>query len=222
MAARGPLVPKAAHRAGLLLLAAAVEFTVAMGIAQAGYPGYSDVANAISDLGNSSKSPWYLVFNLGVILFGLIGVWATWLLRTAFRPKTASRVGLGLLGVAFLGAIGVGLSPEEVHPGLHSAFAALAFIGSGLALLLLALGMLRDTRWENLRLYSAISGAVILVAIGVLFSALTNARDFGAVERVVVAPALLWAAVVGVHLWRMPIYDPAKPWAGSSDPGGSG
>ncbi|HEV2165725.1 MAG TPA: DUF998 domain-containing protein [Thermoplasmata archaeon] len=208
MAGLGPLVPRAAHRAGGLLLIATVEFTAAMGIAQAGYPGYSDVTNAISDLGNSNRSPWFLVFNTALVAFGLIGLWATAWLVPAFRPKTTARVGLVILAAAFIGAIGVGLAPEEVHPSWHAGFAFLAFLGSGLALLFLALAMLRDTRWEGMRLYTAVSGAIVLGAIAALLSIGTSSVEFGAVERVVVAPALVWMGVAGVHLWRMPVYDP--------------
>jgi hypothetical membrane protein len=213
MAGRGPLLPKAAHRAGGLLLLAAIEFAAAMAIAQSAYPGYSDISNAISDLGNSHKSPWFLVFNVSVVVFGLVGLGAIAGLLSAFRPKFSARLGLVLLAVAFAGAIGVGLAPEEVHPAFHSSFAFLAFLGSGLALLFLSLSMLRDTRWEGMRLYTAVSGAVILVAIAALFSIGASSGDFGAVERVVVAPALLWMGVVGVHLWRMPVYDPSNSGA---------
>ncbi|MCI4358271.1 MAG: DUF998 domain-containing protein [Thermoplasmata archaeon] len=179
-----------------------------MGIAQKGYPGFSDVSNAISDLGNSTKSPWFLVFNVAIVVFGFIGLGASWLLRAAFRPKTSAHIGVALLGAAFVGAIGVGLFPEQVQHGLHAAFSALAFVASGIALLTLSLSMLRDTRWEGMRLYTALSGAVALIAIALLFSSLTTSSDFGAVERVIVAPVLLWFAVAGIHLWRMPVYDP--------------
>ncbi len=209
MAARGPLVPRAARRAAGLLLLGVVEFTAAMAIAQAGFPGYSDISNAISDLGNSAKSPWYLVFNVSIIVFGLVGLAATWLLRTAFRPKTSPRIGLVLLGAVFAGSIAVGVFPEEVRPTIHGLAAAVTFLGAGLALLFLALGMLRDTRWDGLRLYTAISGAITLGAIGVLFSSLTSSGNFGSIERIVVAPGLLWMAVASIHLARMPVYDPA-------------
>ncbi|HEV2519139.1 MAG TPA: DUF998 domain-containing protein [Thermoplasmata archaeon] len=208
MAGRGPLVPRAAHQGGLVLLLAAIEFTVGMGVTQLGYPGYSDLRNAISDLGNSKLSPWFLVFNLSLILFGILGVVAVWLLRSAFRPKTSSRIGVGLLAVAFGSAVGIGVFPEQVAHSLHVLFSSAAFLASGLALLFLALSMLRDTRWEGLRLYTAASGILILAAIALLFSAATTAADFGAVERLVVAPGLLWAAVAGIHLGRMPVYDP--------------
>jgi hypothetical membrane protein len=208
MGARGPLVPRAARRAAGLLLLAVLEFTAAMAIAQARFPGYSDVSNAISDLGNSAKSPGYLVFNVSIIVFGLIGIVATWLLRAAFRPKSSPRIGLALLGIAFVGSIAVGLFPEEVRPTVHSLAAAVTFLGAGLALLFLALGMLRDTRWDGMRLYTAVSGAVTLGAIGVLFSSLTNSGNFGLIERIVVAPGLLWMAVASIHLARLPVYDP--------------
>ena len=218
MEGRGPLVPKPAHRAGQILLLAAIGFTAAMGVAQAAYAGYSDVGNAISDLGNSQNSPLYLVFNVGIVAFGLLGLWDAWLLRTAFRPKLSSTVGIGLFVVAFVGAIGVGLFPEEIQPAAHGLFALVTFLASGLALLLLAWSMLRDTRWDGLRLYTAVSGAVTLGAIALLFSALGRSGDFGAIERLVVGPPLLWSGIAGGHLWRMPVYDPKPANPSASDP----
>jgi hypothetical membrane protein len=201
----GPLVPKQAHWAGLLLLGAAVEFTGGMVGAQVLYPGYSDVSNAISDLGNSVHSPGYLLFNGSLLAFGLLGLAGTYLLRSAFRARRTAYAGLGLLGLTFAAALAIALFPENVNGRVHSASTEVAFIASGLALLVLALAMLRDTRWDRWRLYTALSGAVILVAIAVFVSSLRTGADFGILERAVVAPGLLWAALTGVHLVRIPV-----------------
>ena len=45
-----------------------IQFIVAMGVVQAGYPGYSLLTNYISDLGNTATSPWHVVFNASIIL----------------------------------------------------------------------------------------------------------------------------------------------------------
>jgi hypothetical membrane protein len=201
----GPLVAKQAHWAGLLLLAAAIEFTAGMAGAQALYPGYSDVSNAISDLGNTLHSPGFLVFDGSLVAFGLLGLVATYFLRFAFRARRTAYAGLGLLGLTFAAAVASAVFPENVNDRVHAASTEIAFLASGLALLVLALAMLRDTRWDRWRLYTALSGAVILVAIAVFASSLRTGADFGILERAVVAPGLLWAALTGVHLARIPV-----------------
>jgi hypothetical membrane protein len=209
MAHRGPLVPAAAHQAARLFLIAVLQFVAAMAVVQARYPGYSDVADSISELGDPAHSPWHLLFDGSILLLGILGIAATYLVRVALRSGRLRTGGLGLLALANLGAIGVGLFPEGSAHDLHTLFAAVTFFASGFALLLLAGAMLRDTRWDGLRLFSAGAGIVTLGALGAMLGPLARSADLGLVERVVVAPILLWAVVVSIHLLRLPGYTPA-------------
>jgi hypothetical membrane protein len=70
--------------------------------------------------------------------------------------------------------------------------------------------MFRDTRWDGFRAFSILCGLVGLVAL-VLFASKDYAGlGVGGMERLIVAPVLLWAIVVGVHLARIPTYAPSK------------
>lgn len=212
----GPLVRRSARLGGLLLAAGSVQFVAAMIVVQLYYPGYSDTGNYISDLG-SSMSPWAWLFNDSIRLLGLLGILGTVLVRTAFASKTTTHVGLGALLVAELGAIAVGTFPEGSSwpfSGIHSVVSLVTFLGSAVALLFLALAMSRDTRWQGLRAYTFLSGVVTLVAIGLFASGHSFALRPGGMERLVVAPILLWAVLAGVHLARLSVYEPAV--AGSS------
>ncbi len=212
----GPLVRRSARLGGLLLAAGSVQFVAAMIVVQLYYPGYSDTGNYISDLG-SSMSPWAWLFNDSIRLLGLLGILGTVLVRTAFASKTTTHVGLGALLVAELGAIAVGTFPEGSSwpfSGIHSVVSLVTFLGSAVALLFLALAMSRDTRWQGLRAYTFLSGVVTLVAIGLFASGHSFALGPGGMERLVVAPILLWAVLAGVHLARLSVYEPAV--AGSS------
>ena len=54
--------------------------------------------------------------------------------------------------------------------------------------------MFRDTRWDGFRAYTMLSGLVILIAL-ILFATKNYAGlGVGGMERLVVAPMLLWAS----------------------------
>jgi len=220
----GPLVHRSVRHGAIVLLVASFEFIAGMIITQVGYgSSYSLSGNYISDLGavncgifggtssmpgHYACSPWHDVFNISVIVFGLLAILAVLLIRTAFPPRRSRTIGLGLLALAGVGAIGVGLAPEDVNITVHTVSALIAFGAGGLSLIVLGVAMFRDTRWDGFRGYSMISGLVSLVAL-VLFATKTYlGLGVGGMERLIVAPVLLWAIVVGVHLARIPTFAP--------------
>lgn len=217
----GPLVHRSVHHAAILWIVAAVQFVVAMAVAQLGWTTpYSLDKNVMSDLGNTACgpwptssshyvcSPWHLVFDGSVIVLGLLTILGVLLVRTAFPAKSSRSVGLGLLAISGLGSMGVGLFPENVHLGLHVIFALLAFVGGNLALLVLGFAMFRDTRWDGYRAYTIFSGLVGLVALILYVAGADLGLGAGGMERLIVAPFLLWMVVVGIHLLRIPTYAP--------------
>ena len=171
----GPLVHRSVHHGALLLIVGSLEFIVANIVTQIGYgSSYSLSGNYISDLGavncgvfggsgslpgHYACSPWHLVFNVGIILMGILILLAAILIRTGFRPRKSRTIGLGALALAGIGAIGVGVWPEDVNITNHSLFAALAFAGAGIALVVLGFAMFRDTRWDGFRTYTVVSGS---------------------------------------------------------------
>jgi len=219
----GPRVHRAVHHGAFLLLAGALVFVGAMIVAQVGYgSSYSLKDNFISDLGaahcgefNASGSagryvcsPWNAVFDVGIIVMGLCAVFAVILLRTAFPVRRSRTVGLILLGLMGLGSIGVGFSPEDVNVTVHSICALCAFLGGALGLMVLGFAMFRDTRWGGFRTYTMVSGLVSFVALVLFLTGTYAGLGVGGMERLIVAPVLLWSVVVGVHLARIPTFAP--------------
>lgn len=214
----GPLAPRTARWGGALFILGSLQFLAAMVYVQYRYPGYSDLTNYISDFGNFHNSPAYAVFNSSIILLGVLGLLGTALIRTAFAPRRSRTLGIVALAIANLGAIGVGIFPEtatELGGNIHSLVSLITFLGSGFALIFLGFAMLRDTRWEGFRGYTAISGVVTLVALLLFIPASGGSTSGlggypGLIERIIVAPILLWAIVAGLHLVRLPTYSPAR------------
>jgi hypothetical membrane protein len=205
----GPLIPKRARRAGAVLVLGSLEFIIAMIVVQLKYPGYSDLSNYISDLGGG-KSPWAVVFNASVIVVGLLTLLATYLLLSAFNKRFSRTLGLGFFAITGIGAIMVGVFPETspyLNHNIHSISSDIAFIGAGLALIFLPAAMLRDTRWDGYRGFTFLLGIVTFLAIVLFTTSAWGALGPGGMERLIVAPILLWAIVVGVHLLSLPTYD---------------
>jgi hypothetical membrane protein len=216
----GPLVHRSVHHGAILYILGVLIFVIAMIVTQIGYTGssYSLLNNYISDLGaahcgfyHSSLnvcSPWHDVFNVGIVLMGLLLIFGTLLMRTAYPARGSRTLGLALLVIAGIGAIGVGLSPEDVNLTVHTLSAATAFILGNLALIVLGFAMFRDTRWDGFRAYTLFSGLIGLIAFILFYVKVWGPLGVGGMERLIVAPLLLWALIVGVHLWRIPTFAP--------------
>jgi hypothetical membrane protein len=214
----GPLVHRSVRHGAILWIVATVQFVVAMAVTQIGYgSSYSLTQNYISDLGANLCgvfsgryicSPWHLVFDASAVLFGLLVILGVILVRTGFPPRGTRTVGLGLLAIAAAGSIGVGLSPETYNLTVHSLSAAIAFVVGGVSLIVLGIAMFRDTRWDGFRAYTMLSGLVGLVAFALFEAKAYGPLGVGGMERLIVAPVLLWTVVVGLHLVRIPTYAP--------------
>jgi hypothetical membrane protein len=216
MTTLGPMVRRSAKVGGLLLAVGSLQFVVGMAVSQLLWSGsYSLTQNSISDLGGpDSGGAW--VFNDSVRILGAFAVVGAALVYRALAPKTASRAGIGLLVIAGLGAIAVGTFPEQspqLGGNIHALAALVTFLGSGLALLALSFAMLRDTRWDGHRLLTLVAGLVTLVALVLYAQGRYAGLGPGGMERLVVAPILLWGVVAGLHLVRMTTYHPEAPSA---------
>jgi len=130
------------------------------------------------------------------------------LVRTGFPLRRTSAVGLGLLVLAGLGAIGIGFTPENVNWPVHELLSLVTFVGANLGLVVLSLAMFRDTRWSGYRAYTLFSGLIGLVATLLLVRGIYAGLGAGGMERLVVAPVLLWLVVVSAHLLRIPQFAP--------------
>jgi len=217
----GPLVHRAVHHAAAVWIVAAVEFVVSMAVVQLAWTTpYSLQNNVISDLGNTQignwpnsnshyvSSPWHVEFNAAVIVLGLLVILGALLVRTAFPARSSRTAGLGLFCLAGIGSIGVGLFPENVNLHVHAIVAAIAFVAANLGLIVLGVAMFRDTRWDGYRSYTMFSGLIGLVAFFLYVGGIYPGLGPGGMERLIVAPLLLWLVVVGIHLLRVPAYAP--------------
>jgi len=205
------LVGRSVRWGGVLIAIGVVQFVLAMGWVQTRYTGYSVLTNYISDLGNTSTSPLHLVFNVSIILLGILAFLGI-LLGWGGFPRGGPRVvGLFLLLVASVAAILVGVFPENVNPSVHDIVSLLVFLPGGLALVVLSRGMRTGTHWASVQVLSVVLGAITLLSLAyyVPTQALNTTYDPGLIERLIVFPILIWGFVAGVHLAGLPRFSPS-------------
>jgi hypothetical membrane protein len=194
-----------------LLFIGALQFVVFMAVVQIAFPCssssscYSIFTNPISDLGNTSVSPFAMLFNYSIVLFGLLLIVGILYTRGAFRKSPVEDIGVASLIVAALGAMGVGVVPENTVLAVHSMFAVIAFLFGGVGMLLIGIN---DLEQKNGRLFSCYSIASGIVSIALLLASVSGiihglamsgpGFGFGAVERAIVAPIILWVFVVSL------------------------
>lgn len=199
---------------------ATLQFAAAMLFVQAAYPCHSNVCynmltNPISDLGNTSTSPFYYVFNASLALFGLLLLIGILFIKDAFPKGIARTAGFSALVIAAIGSLGVAMVPENTILEIHSISALIAFFFSGLGILLLGYLLYKkfgSKKHIGYTAYTIISGiipvAVLLLYLlpsGGISSSLALSGPgwgFGGVERVIAFPPLLWIFVTGLYLYR--------------------
>lgn len=189
-----------AKNAGILFFVGAAQFVFCLQLAEILYPGYDVSTDYISDLGATCRNthcvieqPSSTVFNVSIIILGLLAVIAAYNLAKALNAKLAP----ALTAIGSLAAIGVGLFTETTG-SLHDILSAVVFLAMGLAAIAFA-------RYQKapMSYFSALAGIVTLLA-----AALFEAGDYfglgaGGMERVIVYPTLLWLLGFGGYLMAL-------------------
>ncbi len=164
---------------GLLIFVGVAQFFFLMNIAAFLYPGYSVSGNYISELGIGPSAP---IFNISVFLLGLFGLVSIYLLYY----EGFDRVFIVLMGLASLGAMGVGLFPMNV-PYLHTIFSLITFLFSSLA----AIYSIRIDI-TVFRYIWVLLGVIALLSLVLFVIGSYLGLGKGGMERLIVYPVLIW------------------------------
>jgi hypothetical membrane protein len=203
----------------LALIAAGILLLLANVIPALSYSGFNGAQTLVEQLGASSNSPLALVFDLLMIVSGIALILGAWLIWSGLPPRGSRTIGLLLLMIAGVAALAIGAFPSgsaQDVGGLNGSLTIVLFLAAGFSLLILTLAMLRDRRWDGLRLYTLLSGVVVLVAFLLYHEGLSGALGPGGAERLGLAALILWLFVIGVHLVRIPVYSARHPGSTSS------
>ncbi len=182
-----------AAKAGIAFLIGAAQFIILMFVAEAYYPGYSISGNTISDLGANSF-PSYAIFNSSIVLLGILALVGSYYMYRQFRWKPIA----GLLVLAGIGAVGVGLFPETTGIA-HGISQLLAFLFGGLAAV-----VAYRTLKPPMSFFSVLLGAITLTALLLYRAGVDFGLGVGGMERMIAYPVLLWGVAYGAYLMGFP------------------
>jgi len=177
--------------AGTLIFIGAVQFILGMLIAESVYPNYSVANNYISDLGKlgTASAP---IFNTSVFVLGLtVAVGAYFL-----RQITHNKVFLSFLILCGIGAMGVGIFPEDFGT-VHKAVSLIAFLFG-------ALSAIASYKYQKppLSYFAVILGLTSLAALAMFATEVYLGLGKGGMERMIAYPVLLWAIGFSGYLIR--------------------
>jgi hypothetical membrane protein len=192
-----------ARKAGALLFFGVAQFALFEMVAEFVYPGYSVSQNYISDLGPPcvngggcpSQGSW-LIFDTSIALMGIAVILTGILIQRHFKWKPFS----GVVILAGIGALGVGVFNETAPYGLHGIFSLITFVGIGLTAILSY-----KLQKAPLSYFGVILGLLTLAFL-VLYIPGTGAEGTaigigpGGLERLIVYPVLIWSLAFSGHL----------------------
>jgi hypothetical membrane protein len=197
---------------GAILWLINLQYFIVQGIVASAWTksnGYSWGHDTISDLGNTQCgqygaravcSPLHLAMNLSFIVVGITILSGAVLLGREARAGFAGRLGFGCMAVAGVGAILVGLFPENSVSALHIAGATMSFLLGNAGMILIGINLERLPK--TLRIYTILSGVVALIALVFFLQKTYVGLDIGGMERIVSYPQTIWMIVFGTYWLR--------------------
>lgn len=203
--------------AGPMILALSLQFFLVEQFVSMAWPfPYSRVKYFISDLGAVHCdqftngvvvatlpvcSPLHSYMNASFIVLGVaIGVGSV-LTRPLFPAGRLTATAQVFFCITGLGAIVVGLVPNDVILPLHLLGAILFLFGASAGMLLLSCSRrFRDQFPASLVLFTLACGGLSLGATGLFASGITLGLGIGEIERVALYPIPLWFAIAGMYL----------------------
>lgn len=182
-------------------------FAVQIAAAQAWTTSYNWRLNTISDLGNTACgtyggryvcSPSHVLMNISLIVLGITMILGALLIYRQFKDNRGSMIGFSCMAVAGLGTVLVGLFPENSVAALHNFGAAMPFFVGNVGLVVLSLALSIP---KSLKIYTFLSGALALVALGLFLNHSYLGLGEGGMERITAYPQTVWLIVFGIYTY---------------------
>jgi hypothetical membrane protein len=180
---------------------APVLFTIFLAIFSLLTPNYSNLTNAVSELGMLS-TPYAIVWNiLGFALVGLLITAFAWGLHLDMRPSAGAMVLPLLVGISGIGFLGLGLFPAEagfepsLSTTLHFLMVSINFLPFILVAFLFAIRLKAKDAWKKWIPFSVVMGV-----LGIASFFIPKAIPAGLSQRIGLGAYFLWLFVMGLAL----------------------
>lgn len=186
--------------AGIILFVGSLQYLLAVNLAETQFPGYSIAKNTLSTLGGSVPlvEPSAIIFNVSVILFGILGLAAVYLIL----KSEGSRIFSICLAISSAAAIGVGLFPQYTGD-THLLFALTTFLFGSLATLF-SYRLKLNIFMTILSLVMGLMSFILVLLLLILGSGTANPfvayLGVGGNERFVAYPIIIYLAALGGYL----------------------
>lgn len=182
-------------------IAAPILFTILVAVASALRPGYSQVAQYISELGQVGTSNAFIQDANFVVTGVLLIAFFVGLYRS-IGPGSVSKIALGLLLVFPVAMVLAGTIFPLPSP-IHFAIAAPAFILLVVAIFPFWRALTKDSQWQGYARYTLATGVVsvglLLFLIATSQAALAAYAGLG--QRLFIAPIFVWFEVLAARLF---------------------
>lgn len=184
--------------AGILLLIAALQFFMAVNLAETQFPGYSPAIDTLSRLGGTIPpvEPSATIFNISVVILGVLCLTSVYLILKSGGCRLFS----SCLAISAACAMGVGVFP--IYTGsFHMVFAILTFIFGSLAVLFsYRLGL--NIPMVIVSMFTGFTSLLIIISGGIwsLNNPFIIYLGLGGMERFIVYPILLYLLALGGYL----------------------
>ena len=175
---------------GLLLFVGSVQFLLGLVLAEEVYPDYR-VSMTISSLGRPGHSA--SIFNSSLFLEGMLVLAAAYFLHKAYSKIPVTT----FFALGGLGAMGGALFPEDVY-NIHLAISIVSFFAAGLTPFVTLPLQSSPFKYLSISLGTLSFVAAVILAIPQVFDSV--GLPYGAVERIVAYPTLLWVIGFGSQL----------------------
>ena len=184
--------------AGILLLIGCLQFFLAVNLAETQFPGYSVAKNTLSDLGGTLPpvEPSAMIFNLSVILLGILVLAAVYLILKSGGCRLFS----SCLAIAAIGALGVGIFPEYTG-SIHAFFSVVVFLFGSLAVIFsYRLGL--NIPMVIVSLIVGLFSLLLILSFAIIYGNNPFALylGLGGAERFIAYPTLLYIIGLGGYL----------------------
>lgn len=186
--------------AGIILLIGSVQFFLAVNLAEALFPDYSVGKNTLSYLGGSIPvvEPSATIFNLSVILLGILSLLAVYLILKSGGCRLFSTC----LAISAIGALGVGIFPTYTG-NAHILFSVLTFLFGSLAVVFsYRLGL--NIPMAIVSMILGLMSLLTLLSFIILGTGVSNPLiaylGIGGTERFIAYPSLFYITALGGYL----------------------